>query len=106
MCDDNGFDVGAVEAKLLNPCNDDFSRLVGIIQGIDQYQAFAGVNSPCRDPCTADEVDSIESRVWLDPAGLTGTRRKKLIDLFCDASILEEMAKVRRGKFIGFLEVS
>jgi hypothetical protein len=47
MCDKNGFDVGAFEAKLLDSGDGDLSRLVGIVQSIDQDQAITCIDGPC-----------------------------------------------------------
>jgi hypothetical protein len=47
MCDKNGFDVGAFEAKLLDSGDGNLSRLVGIVQSIDQNQAITCIDGPC-----------------------------------------------------------
>jgi hypothetical protein len=47
MCDKNSFDVGAFEAKLLDSGDEDLSRLVGIVQSIDQDQAITCIHGPC-----------------------------------------------------------
>jgi hypothetical protein len=47
MRDKHCFDIAAFETKLLDASYDEFSRLVSIVQGIDQDQTIPGIDGPC-----------------------------------------------------------
>ncbi len=77
VADDDVFDVGRIEAELLQAADDRFLRIV-VVERVDQDDAFARGQRPGRVDLGADEIEIVEhlGRVGV-PGGARRRRRRR-----------------------------